>query len=85
MKVAFTPSFLRQVKRVDKGLQNEVAEKIELFKNPQNHKMLRVHKLKGPFSGCYSFSVNYKIRIVFEYITQGEVLFHAIGNHSIYN
>ena len=84
MKVVFTPAFLRQVKKLPISLQNETIEKTELLKEVRNHKSLRVHKLKGPLMGCYSFSVNYKIRIVFEYISRDEVVFHAIGDHGIY-
>lgn len=84
MNIAFTPAFLRQMRKLDVSLQEEVLEKTELLKEIKNHKSLKVHKLKGPFVGCCSFSVNYKIRIVFEYIGKDEVVFHAIGDHSIY-
>ena len=84
MRVAFTPAFLRQVKKLNPALQEEVVEKAELFINEKNHKMLKAHKLKGPLSGLHSFSVNYKTRIVFEYTGKEEALFHAIGDHDIY-
>ncbi len=84
MKIAFTPSFIRQMKKLDPVLREEVFEKTGLFKDIRNHKMLKVHKLKGSFSSCHSFSVNYKIRIVFEYMSKDEVVFHSIGDHSIY-
>lgn len=84
MRIAFTPAFLRQIKKLDPALQEEVIEKTELFKDKESHKILKAHKLKGPFSGLHSFSVNYKTRIVFEYIGKEEALFHAIGDHDVY-
>ena len=84
MQIVFTPAFLRQIKKLDPALQEEVIEKTELFKDKENHKMLKAHKLKGPLFGLHSFSVNYKTRIVFEYMGREEALFHAIGDHDIY-
>ena len=74
MKVAFTPKFLRLLKKLPLGLQNEVIEKIELFKNVGNHQRLEVHKLKGRLKKFYGFSVDYQNRIVFDYLSEDEVL-----------
>ena len=70
--------------KLEKALLYEALEKIELFKNENNHKMLKVHKLHGSFSNYLSFSVNYKFRIIFRYISKSEVLFLDIGDHDIY-
>jgi mRNA-degrading endonuclease YafQ of YafQ-DinJ toxin-antitoxin module len=87
MDVAFSPAFLRRFKKLDARLQDEAIEKIELFKDLENHGFLKVHKLNGPFSDCHSFSVNHKTRIIFEYLdrSKGEVVLHAIGDHEIYD
>src|SRR3989344_7945409 len=50
-----------------------------------NYKQLKVHKLQGPLAGRHSFSVNYKTRIIFCYISKKEVVLLAIGDHSIYD
>ena len=85
MKVSFKPTFIRQFKRLDPGLQQEVNEKIEFFKDGQNLTQLRIHKLHGRLAGRYSFSVNYKTRIVFCYLSKKEVALLAIGDHAIYD
>lgn len=85
LKVFYTPAFIKQVDKFETDLYEEIIEKIELFKNPINHRKLKVHKLKGMLAGRFSFSVNYKTRIVFAYISKNEVLLHAIGNHDVYN
>lgn len=83
-KVAYTPYFIRQFKVLEISLQEEVLEKIELFKDKKNHRRLKVHKLTGRLSRRYSFSVNYKIRIVFSYLAKNEVVLLAVGSHIIY-
>lgn len=84
MKVAYSPKFLRKLKSLEFSLQEEVIEKIELFKDSKNRKLLKVHKLHGNFKGCYGFSVNYKTRIVFEYINKKEVVLLVVGDHEVY-
>ena len=84
LTVSFKATFVKQMNKIERGLAEEVFEKIELFKNDKNHKLLKVHKLHGRFSSCYSFSVNYKTRIVFEYEKKNEVVFLAIGDHDLY-
>ena len=69
MEVYFKQTFVRQFKILEEGLQEEVLEKIELFKKPKHHNLLKVHKLKGRLKKYYNFSVNYKTRIVFQYFT----------------
>ncbi|MDP3792225.1 MAG: type II toxin-antitoxin system mRNA interferase toxin, RelE/StbE family [bacterium] len=84
MIILFKPTFVRQYKSLESQLQEEVVEKIGLFKNPKNHKRLKVHKLSGHLSDRYSFSVNYKIRIVFSYLSKKEAILLALGDHDIY-
>ncbi|HAJ44701.1 MAG: Plasmid stabilization system [Candidatus Azambacteria bacterium GW2011_GWE1_42_9] len=85
MKVSFKPTFIRQFKRLDLGLQQEANEKIELFEGGQNLTQLKIHKLHGRLAGWYSFSVNYKTRVVFCYLSKKEVALLAIGDHAVYD
>lgn len=70
--------------KLEKDLVDEVFEKIELFKDKKNHKILKVHKLHGRLAGCFSFSINYDHRIVFEYESDDSVIFLEIGDHDLY-
>lgn len=81
----YAPRFVRQFKRLPEELQEETFQKIDLFKNVKNHVILKVHKLHSKFSNSYSFSVNYKTRIVFDYVSKTEVALLSIGDHYIYN
>ncbi len=86
MELAFKPSFLRAFKKLPLTLQDEVREKIEIFKNPDNHEALKVHKLKGSLAGRLSFSVNYRYRIIFMWeIQSNSAILLTIGDHAIYD
>lgn len=83
--ILYTQPFIKQFNSLEEDLQDEVCEKIELFKNRDNHTQLKVHKLKGRLKGRYSFSVNYKIRIIFEYtLSKKEAALLVIGDHAVY-
>lgn len=84
INIIYSPVFVKQFGKLDKDFQDEVIEKIELFKNKDNHLLLKVHKLHGELKEFYSFSVNYKIRIVFIWSKNDEVTLFAIGDHDVY-
>ncbi|OHA18008.1 MAG: hypothetical protein A2836_01780 [Candidatus Taylorbacteria bacterium RIFCSPHIGHO2_01_FULL_45_63] len=84
IQVNYKPSFIRQFDALEPELQDEALEKIELLKNPKNHLKLRVYKLHGALKNCFSFSVNYKVRIVFENSSKTEIVLLVIGNHDMY-
>jgi plasmid maintenance system killer protein len=77
----YAPIFVRMYKGLPSLLKEEVKEKIDLFKKEENHIKLKVHKLNGKLKNTYSFSVNYKIRIVFEYENKNTVNLLYIGDH----
>ena len=87
IEVEYTRRFLRDLSKLTAVLQEEVLEKVELFKNERNHRQLRAHKLKGELRGKLSFSVNYSYRIMFECAagTKKTVILLTIGDHSIYS
>ena len=85
MEITYKPSFVKSFKKLEMSLQEEAFEKIQLFKHTDNHKQLKVHKLPGKLKDYYSFSVNYKYRIVFSYTTDAVADFKYIGSHDVYN
>ena len=50
IEIYFTKNFLKQSKLLPRDLQIEVSEKVESFKDKNNHNSLNVHKLHGRFS-----------------------------------
>jgi len=84
INVYYKPAFVRSLNKSPKGLQEEIIEKIDLFKDTENHGILKVHKLKGSLKKFYSLLVDYKNRVVFEYLSDDEVGLLAIGDHEVY-
>ena len=85
MQVSFKPSFVRQINKLEQGLVDEVLYKIDILKNSDDDATLKIHKLHGRMKNKWSFSVNYKIRIIFEYESKKEIVLLAIGDHDVYN
>lgn len=84
MLIRYKPSFVRDFKKLPSGLQEDILEKIELFRIVENHDKLKIHKLNGRLKDFYSFSVTYSHRIVFQYEAREEIVFVAVGNHDVY-
>jgi addiction module RelE/StbE family toxin len=84
IEVNYKTTFIKAFDDLEEALQNEIIEKIELLKSEKNHKQLKVHKLHGKFKDKYSFSVNYRYRIVFMYESKNEIVLMAVGDHEIY-
>lgn len=86
MEVSYTPKFLRVLRSLPSSLQGEAIEAIDLLKDPTKHKQLKVHKLHGNFRGCFALSVNYKIRIIFQYLAKPKrASLLTIDSHDVYN
>ncbi len=84
MKIVYKAKFLRQLKKLPPLLQQEAKEKIQLFKENPEHPYLKAHKLKGKLKGFWSFSVNYKDRIIFQHEGKEKIALIAIGDHDVY-
>jgi len=83
--VLYSKKFLKMLSKLDPNLQEEMLEKIDLFKNTENHKRLKLHKLKGDLRGCYSFSVNYRYGVLFQYDFKKNPILLIVNDHGMYN
>lgn len=84
LKIIFSEKFISQFESLDKKIQLITEKKIEIFKLNPKHPSLNTHKLNGPLFGFFSFSIDMKFRIVFEYGNKNTVHFLKIGNHDVY-
>ena len=84
LNIIYAPVFVRQYKKLDEDLKKEVKEKIELFKNKNNHGSLNVHKLHGKLKDKNGFYINYKIRIVFVWMNNTDAALLSVGSHDVY-
>lgn len=82
--IVYRPEFVRNYRNLPTELKNETKEAIDLFKERDNHKLLKVHKLHGKMKDRYSFSVNFRYRIVFRYMNKNTVALLSLGDHDIY-
>lgn len=62
-----------------------MAEKREKIfcQNPKDER-LDTHKLHGKLKHFWSFSIDNKFRIIFEFAENDIVYFHSVGDHDIY-
>jgi mRNA-degrading endonuclease YafQ of YafQ-DinJ toxin-antitoxin module len=62
-----------------------IAEKREVaFRNNPFHPQLKTHKLHGELDGFLAFSLNFKYRIIFDFVDNETVRFYSVGDHDIY-
>ncbi|MEI6511002.1 MAG: type II toxin-antitoxin system mRNA interferase toxin, RelE/StbE family [Candidatus Uhrbacteria bacterium] len=86
MEISYSPNFLREFHSLPSLLQEEVTEKLELFTSVTNHQALKVHKLSGRLRECHALSVNYQIRILFQFVGKPKRAYLlSVGDHDIYN
>ena len=84
MKIIYSPTFLKKYRKSIKEIKELAKDKEIIFrKNPFDPK-LKVHKLHDQLSGLWSFSLNIKYRIIFEFENPELIIFHTIGLHDIH-
>ena len=84
IEIGYKPQFFRQFKKLPSALQEEVHEKIALFRHDPHNSTLKTHKLKGRLRGRWRFSVNYSYRIIFRFEGKRTAVFLAVGDHDVY-
>ncbi len=84
IEIIYSPSFIRKYTKLEFALQEEVQEKIKIFQHNPKDPSLKLHKLKGSFSRYHAFSVNYKNRIIVNFLNKNEVHFLNVGGHDVY-
>lgn len=84
MKIIYTSKFAREYKKLPEEIKILAEYKEQIFRKELFNKILQTHKLGGRLKEFWSFSVNNKYRIIFEFGNHGAVYFHSIGDHSIY-
>ncbi len=81
--------FLKAVKKVSKKKPDivvQLGEILEKLENDPYDALLKTHKLKGKLAGSWACSVDYDVRIVFEFRNNEqddltEILLLSIGTH----
>ncbi len=83
-KILYHPKFLSDLQQLPPGTLERVEKVEALFKSNPLHPSVRLHPLKGKLKGLWSISVTVGIRIIFERLEGGEIMFISVGKHDIY-
>ena len=81
--VLYHPKFVKEFKKLDQSIQKRAIEVEKLFRINPLHPSVRLHQLKGRLSGLWSISVTMHVRIIFERMENGDLIFLSIGQHDI--
>jgi len=76
----------KQLARQHPQLRNKAQGILEQLSEDPFQGTLRTHKLKGKLTGSWACSVDYDIRIVFDFVTnpesaEEEILLLTVGSH----
>ncbi len=83
MRIVQTPKFERSLKKLPISIIDKVVKRTVLFKNNPFNPLLNTHKLHGKLKDQWSFSIDSRFRILFEFDGE-EVIFLDVGDHELY-
>lgn len=84
MIIHYSSKFEKEYHKLSLAVKKIAEEKEEIFREDPFASRLKTHKLNGKLKDFWSFSINDKYRIIFEFSSKTEVYFHSVGTHSIY-
>lgn len=73
-----------KIKKLPIKTQQIATEKLKIFQKDPFRPLIKTHKLSGKLKNYWSFSVDYSIRIMFEFVDEESVGLIDIGPHKIY-
>jgi len=84
IKNVYYPSQFKKSVKKYRQQRKQIENKIKKFLENPFDESLKTHKLTGKLSSYWFFSINYHLRILFEFIDSKTVGFIDIGTHEIY-
>ena len=86
MTIYLYARYRRNYKNLDPQLRKLADERIALFRHDPLNLQLDTHRLHGKLKKQWSFSVDQRYRILFEFLDKKKqkAVFLDIGTHSIY-
>ena len=76
MQIIYSPQFKREYQQLPDFIKRKAERKEKIFRNNPFDIRLKTHKLGGRLSDLWSFSIDYRYRIIFEFIDERKVVFH---------
>ena len=84
MKIYYSGKFAREYKRLPLKIKLIAERKEKLFRKNPFAAELKTHKLTGKLQIFWSFSIDFRYRIIFEYVDKNTAWFLLVGTHEIY-
>lgn len=85
MKIIYSSKFAKNYKKLPNKIKLLAEKREKIFRENLYDPRLKTHRLTGKLNGFWSFSVDYKTRIIFEIRSENEIWFLAIGSHNQLN
>ena len=83
-KTFYHPDVKKAINKYPHNEKVKIIEKIDIFLVDPFTPSLKTHKLTGRLCDCYSFSISYRLRVLFRFIDDQTVEFIDVGGHEIY-
>ena len=84
MQIRYLPKFGREYKKLPPHIQNLAEKRETIFRKNPFDTRLKTHRLRGELKEFWAFSIDYKNRIIFDFVDKKTVRFYSIGDHDIY-
>jgi len=84
MKIYYSSKFAREYKKLPEAIKKIAEEREEIFRQNLFDSRLKTHRLTGKLKAFWSFSINFRYRIIFEIVDEKTVWFHSVGTHNVY-
>jgi len=82
MIIQYSSAFKKQYKKLPDSLRRQFEARLRLFLTEPVHLLLRVHPLKGNYSGYWSMNINGDYRAIYLMREKNIIIFALIGSHS---
>lgn len=82
MQIEYLPKFKKQYKKLSSKQKLQFIDRVTVFTENPKDPALRLHPLKGSYSGYWSINVSGDLRALFYYKDNSIVIFALIGTHS---
>jgi len=83
MIIRYSGRFNRAYKKLPYEIKTKAEKREQLFRDNPFHAFLNTHKLHGKLKDQWSFSIDNKYRILFEF-DGADVIFLDVGAHELY-
>lgn len=83
MFIRYHPHFTRSYRKLSEGVQRRAEQQELIFRANPFDLRLDTHKLTGKLKRYWSFSIDRRNRILFEFSGK-EIIFLDVGDHDIY-